>query len=71
MSDTDKNKDKPAQDWDDVLDPGKRISKVDINKEERKRIRKERKESVIPHHPKEGVMDSLFEDKKEDEEKEK
>ena len=69
MSDTDKNKDKPAQDWDDVLDPDKRAS--DINKVERKRIRKERKESVIPHHPKEGVKDSLFEDKKEDEEKEK
>ena len=69
MSDTDKNKDKPAQDWDDVFEPDKRAS--DINKVERKRIRKERKESVIPHHPKEGVMDSLFEDKKEDEEKEK
>ena len=39
MSDTDKNKDKPAQDWDDVLDPDKRAS--DINKVERKRIRKD------------------------------
>ena len=39
MSDTDKNKDKPAQDWHDVLDPDKRAS--DINKVERKRIRKD------------------------------
>ena len=69
MSDTDKNKDKPAQDWDEILDPDKRAS--DMNKLERKRIRKERKDSTIEHHPKEGMLDSLFEDKESDEKEEK